>query len=268
MRPWRVVEPLPDGRYRVTYRDPREQPNELLWPDRFPESVVAALELDLGNFASAQLAQNPVSAEGGIFKLEWLKYWSPDGKIPGTIALPRQRANLLSWDCSFKGDATSDPSCGVAMGRAAGKFFITDTEWGRYDFPELCNAVRRLCDRNARVIQKLVEGKANGSAVVATLQDEYPGFEEVNPEGGKESRANAVAPLFKGGFVHLPHPSLFPWVTPAINELTRFPRGINDDFVDAVSQGLLKLYLGGPKLGELMAMLKANPGLRKAFVGR
>lgn len=267
MSTWRHEEPLPDGSVRVTFRDPRTTENELLWAERFPPPAVGKLKMDLGQYADAQLQQNPVAKEGGVFKHEWIRYWSPGGALPGTVALPAIGSDLASWDCAFKGSESSDPSCGGVWRRAGGRFYLLDAEWGRWDFPQLVEAVQRLIRRHPRVIHKIVEAKANGPAIVATLQEKYPGFEEVEPEGGKEARAHSVAPLFKAGLVLLPHPSMFPWVTDAVTELTRFPRGAHDDFVDMSTQALLKLHIAGPKLAEAMAAIVSDPSLRK-LLGR
>ena len=246
--------------------DRRTVEGELLWPERFPEHIVIEMENRLAHNADAQLQQNPVSKAGGVFKEEWLtKYWSPGGTIPGTIPLPPIGTDLLSWDCSFKGEATSDPSCGGALRRAGGHFFLLDVEWGRWEFPQLIDHVELLIARWPRVIHKLVEGKANGPAVISTLQEKFPGFEEIDPQGGKEARANAVAPLFKTGLFHLPHPSIYDWVEPLKRELVRFPRGAHDDGVDMITQGLLQLYLKGSRLVELMAAAQTDIQIRKAM---
>lgn len=256
MANWKTLEPLPDGRVRITLRDPRETENELLWPSRFPEPEVHKLETALGQFADAQLQQNPVSREGGIFKHEWIRYWSPGGAIQGTVSVPTFGTTLHSWDCAFKGKDSSDPTCGGVWRRAGGRFYLLDVEWGRWDFPALLEAVERMILRWPKVIRKLVEGKANGPAVIASMQLKYPGFEEIEPEGGKEARANSAAPLFKAGLVFLPHPSLFPWVEAAVKELVRFPRGAHDDFVDMTTQALVHLHVDSNRMAEALAVLK------------
>ena len=40
---------------------------------------------------------------------------------------------------------------------------------------------------------------------------------------------------------YLPHPQLAPWVDGFINEFAAFPAGVNDDQVDAWSQGAKRL---------------------------
>ncbi len=272
VKPWKTVEELPDGRKRITLRDPREQDGDILWPARFGEKEVIVLENALLQYASAQLQQNPVDRAGGIIQHEWIKYWSPNGTIPDTVSLPAMGLDLQSWDCSFKGNMNSDPSCGGLWRRAGGRFYLLDCEWGRWDFPGLLEAVKRLSRRWPRVIKKLVEDKANGPALIASLQTDFPGFEACEPYGDKEARLSSVAPLWKAGLVFLPHPTLFPWVTGltpygtaggGVHELTRFPRARHDDFADMCSQALSALYVGGSPLTEVMAAMHRDPLLKR-----
>jgi len=111
----------------------------------------------------------------------------------------------------------------------------------RMDFPGTLLAVRQMCGTWPAVSLKLVEDKANGPAVVQSLCHQIAGFVEVNPEGGKISRAAAASPQLESGNWYLPHPQLAPWVDGFINECAAFPAGVNDDQVDAWSQGTKRL---------------------------
>jgi len=109
------------------------------------------------------------------------------------------------------------------------------------DLPATLLAVRRLSARWPNVTLKLVEDKANGPAVVQSLRHEIAGFVEVNPEGGKISRAAAASPQLESGNWYLPHPLLARWVEQFIGECAAFPAGAFDDVVDAWSQGANRL---------------------------
>jgi predicted phage terminase large subunit-like protein len=87
----------------------------------------------------------------------------------------------------------------------------------------------------------LVEEKANGAAIIDTLRTEVPGLVAVDPRGGKVARASAVEPMFEAGQVWLPHPAQQPWVTDFIKELITFPKSVNDDQVDAMTQALVRM---------------------------
>ena len=70
---------------------------------------------------------------------------------------------------------------------------------------------------------------------------EIAGFVEVNPEGGKVSRAAAASPQLESGNWYLPHPMVAPWVEQFIAECAAFPNGAFDDQVDSWSQGAKRL---------------------------
>jgi predicted phage terminase large subunit-like protein len=86
---------------------------------------------------------------------------------------------------------------------------------------------------------KLIEDKANGSAVIQILQSEIAGIIPVNPSGGKIARAQAISPFIEAGNLFLPHPEYAPWVPDFIEECATFPNGAHDDQVDAMTQVLL-----------------------------
>jgi hypothetical protein len=76
----------------IGWKDPRTEPNELLWPERFGEDQVKTLEKVLGPFSAAgQLQQRPEPAGGGVIKRScgslklfrpWILFWPPS--IPPT----------------------------------------------------------------------------------------------------------------------------------------------------------------------------------------
>jgi predicted phage terminase large subunit-like protein len=105
-------------------------------------------------------------------------------------------------------------------------------------------ATRRLAMTEGRRVPparaKLIEDKANGSAVIQILSNEIPGILPVNSAGGKIARAAPVSPLIEAGNVYLPHPAWAPWVNDFIEECAAFRNGARDDQVDAMTQALLR----------------------------
>jgi predicted phage terminase large subunit-like protein len=108
-------------------------------------------------------------------------------------------------------------------------------------------AVEEMTRKYPTATAKLVEDKANGPAVIATLRNRIGGLIAVNPEGGKIARANAVSPLVESGNVFLPHPAIAPWVEGFIEECAAFPHGRNDDQVDQMTQALLRIHTRPPE---------------------
>jgi predicted phage terminase large subunit-like protein len=241
----------------IGWADPRTEHGELLWPERFGRREIDDLKRSLGSYAAAgQLQQRPSPAGGGVFKRHWFRYWQPRGmdlppvvvRMPdgsqqsiAAIEVPRLVGDQLqSWDCAFKDLETSDYVVGQVWGRVGALYFLGDQVRGRMDFPATLEAVRQLSGKWPKTVAKLIEDKANGSAVIQMLAREIPGILPVNPEGGKVARAAAVSPLIEAGNVYLPHPAYAPWINDFIEECAAFPNGAHDDQVDAMTQALLR----------------------------
>jgi predicted phage terminase large subunit-like protein len=206
----------------------------LLWPERFGQEEVEALKRTMGSYAAAgQLQQRPAPAAGGILKRHWWKFYRE---------APRPFSEVIqSWDCAFKDTRTSDFVVGQVWGRHGADKYLLDQVRGRMDCPATIQAVKRLSEKWPQTQAKLVEDKANGPAVIATLKHEIVGLIAVNPEGGKEVRAHAVSPQIEAGNVYLPDPTIAPWIGGFLDECAAFPNGAYDDQVDAMSQALVRL---------------------------
>jgi predicted phage terminase large subunit-like protein len=157
--------------------------------------------------------------------------------LPTRRSTREVRHGKASWDCAFKDAKTSDFVAGQLWGRRDAHFYLPDQTHGRFYFPATLSAIRNLNSRSPYAVNAiLVEDKANGSAVVATLKREVPGLLAVNPEGGKESRAAAVAPLIEAGNVLLPMSDEPPWIEDSLLEFVMFPAAKHDDRVDATER--------------------------------
>ena len=146
---------------------------------------------------------------------------------------------IQSWDMAFKGNNESDFVAGFILARKGASFYIIHRIKEQMDFPATLEAVKSMTRRFPKAKAKLVEDKANGPAIIATLKDKIAGLIAVNPgSDSKESRAHAISFLFEAGNVYLPDPELYHWIDDLIEELVSFPNGANDDQVDALCQGL------------------------------
>lgn len=227
--------------------DKRTEEGELLQPARFDHAEVAQAKKDLGTYAYAgQHQQRPAPAEGGLFKAQWWRFWRwPwEAVVPELAARTVERPlrfsrKVLSWDCAFKETKDSDYVAGGVWGEDGANVFLLDMEWERMDFPKTLAALKAQAAKNPDYDAILVEDKANGPAVIAMLkkENELHSVIEVEPEGGKEARAQATAPQTEAGNVFLPLHA--PWRDEYISEHSAFPKGSNDDAVDQQSQYLL-----------------------------
>jgi predicted phage terminase large subunit-like protein len=181
----------------------------------------------------------------------------PDGSVAQVEAMELPSVcddQIQSWDMAFKDLQTSDFVVGQVWMSLGADRFLLDQIRERLNFPDTLDAVRELTRKWPNAGAKLVEDKANGTAVIATLKHEIPGLIEVQPEGGKEARAHAVSPQIESGNVYLPHPALSPWVLEYLAEWNSFPRGAHDDQVDSTTQALHRLSM----LDEVTILLFFN----------
>jgi predicted phage terminase large subunit-like protein len=84
----------------------------------------------------------------------------------------------------------------------------------------------------------LIEAKANGPAVVQVLKKTIPGVLEIEPQGGKSARVDAVEPTLSALDVLFPAHNA-PWVQALIEEAVTFPSAAHDDMLDAMTQFLV-----------------------------
>ena len=216
--------------------DRRTVPGELLWPGLFPEASVNQIKENLGSYnAAGQLQQQPVPRGGAIIKRDWFQLYR---ELPAGVG-----QYLQSWDMSFKDTKTADFVAGGTWCRKGSNHYLLHLIHERMDITATLKAVRIMSGLYPEADLKLVEDKANGPAVVAMLKNELVGMMPVTPEGSKESRLHAVAPMIEAGNVWVPDPSVIPntrWVEKYLDELSTFPRAPNDDMVDMTTQALLR----------------------------
>jgi predicted phage terminase large subunit-like protein len=215
---------------------------EALWPERFPLSFLDPIRKAGSYWWSALYQQRPQPETGGMLKRGWWNYYGGKPDRDGFRALPARFDEIvISWDCTFKDSAGTDYVVGTVWGRLGVDYFLLDLVRDRMDFPTTVTSVLALAEKWPRYNACLIEDKANGPAVIATLQRKLPRLVAVNPEGGKVARAAAVAGLVEGGNVWLPHASIAPWVLDFISECAAFPTGKHDDQVDSATQALIRM---------------------------
>lgn len=243
--------------------DPRTEEGELLCPARIPAAEVERIATIMGpTRAAAQLQQRPAPATGNIIKLAWLRYW---------VELPRGGTYALSIDCAFK-DTQASSFVVIQVWYVVGaNHYLIEEDRDRRAFVETLKHILEVSGRYPEALLKLIEDKANGSAIINVLKDKIPGLVPVNPGAdSKEARLRATEPLWAAGNVWLPHPTEArypdgrvgaPWVPECVTEITTFPGSAANDRVDAASQYLNHHLRNGTQLLEAaMANLESMFG--------
>lgn len=265
----RCVTPMLDEQTGEPWTDPRSTPGQLMLPEYFDRAYVEHEKIEMGSYGFAgQMQQRPAPEDGGLFKKSWFigevgrprgfdLTFDEKGK-PSWATLPKIDQVFITIDAAFKETETSDFVSIQVIGRQGRMRYVLDNYTRRMDFVKTIAALRMMIERwtsgGKTISGILIEDKANGSAAVSMLQGAgVAGVIEINPEGGKFSRANAVAPACEAGDVMIPNHAT--WRESWLHELAVFPNGAHDDQVDAFTQAL-NYMRGSVDLARLIGSCK------------
>lgn len=251
----------------IGWKDPREEPGQLLWPERFGEQEVDILERQLGPWAAAgQLQQRPEPKGGGVIKREWWQLWERDEYPPieytiasldtaYTTKTENDFSALTVWGVFSGGDQKAMANRMVTPdGELTSSIKRTYTEehprvmllyaWqARLELHELVEKVMETYRTTKGFDKLLIENKAAGHSVAQEIRRLY-GHEDfavqlVDPKGqDKLARLYSVQHLFAEGLIYAPDRA---WADMVITQTGNFPKGKHDDLVDTVSMGLRHL---------------------------
>lgn len=221
----------------IGFRDPRTVDGELLFPERFPETTVKALEKTMGSYAAAgQLQQRPAPRDGGMFKRAW---------FPIVRAVPAGTKFVRGWDLAAT-EGAGDWTAGVKIGRQKnGRFIIANVVRDQ----KSAAGVERLLTNTAsqdgyQCEQSLPQdpgqaGKQQASYYIGKLAG-YTAH-ATTESGDKETRANPLSAQAEAGNVDILEGD---WNDVFLDELCVFPNGEHDDQVDGASRAFNTLALG------------------------
>lgn len=241
--------------------DPRARPgaSPLLFPERYPESVVSELERVLGPYhAAAQLQQIPSLPGGNIFSKDDISYWVDPPTLGGIAA--EDGMWWQSWDLAFKGLDTSDfVAGGTFLARPNGEIWLVDIVLERMGLTDTIDAIQAMRKRWPKAWTILVEDKANGPAVEDAMSGRVSGLTMVEPMGSKVARAHAATPYFRSRLVRFPPAERCPIVLEVERQIVKFPKTAHDDAVDMISQALVWHRAQG--VGSIQSASEALAGL-------
>ncbi len=236
--------------WRVLNIPALDEEEESYWPERWPAEYLKGLRDD-PTMPRAQwnalYMQEPTGEEGNLIKSEHLRWW-PEGK-----QLPQCDALLMSCDTAFGRKETSDYSVLQVWGvfstgfeDSRGKEFnvpnaiLLANRRGKWEYPELLEQARQLV-KKYNPDRIVIEKKASGEVLLPDLQRAgLPVVPYVPGKGqDKMARVHACTRFFVSGRVHLPEGE--GWSYDLAEEALAFPKGKNDDQVDAMTMALLYL---------------------------
>jgi predicted phage terminase large subunit-like protein len=248
----------------IGWKDPRTEPGQLLWPERFSEDSLKRLEKTMGPWTfNGQIQQRPEPKGGGIIKREWYRLWERD-------AFPPMDFVLGCLDTALTEDRQNDPSGMIVWGIFSGnvkaqttrivgpdgELMIPSSTYSEFApqvmmmwawdshlaLHELVEKVAQTCIK-MKVDTLLIESKTAGHSVAQEIRRLYSrekfGVELFDPKSqDKMARLYSVQHLFAEGIVHAPDR---PWVEKVIKQVGQFPKASHDEYVDLTSMGLRKL---------------------------
>lgn len=205
---------------------------------------------DVGSRTWTSLYQGRPSPDSGdVWKRPWWRrymtpLWSQHPDHPDAYTVAEFDQMIMSWDMTFKDTKSSDFVVGQVWARRGANVYLLDHIRKRLSFTDTLAAFEAMVKRWPQATGKLVEDKANGTAVINTLKSKIPGIIAVTPTESKYARANAVAPVIEAGNVWLPEKGIALFDPEGlIEEAAGFPNASHDDQVDATSQALAYLLL-------------------------
>jgi predicted phage terminase large subunit-like protein len=225
----------------IGFKDPRTEPDELLFPERFSREAVDKLKATLGSYAVAgQLQQRPAPREGGLFKRAWF------GFLP---AIPAGTKFVRGWDLAASTGQDAAYTAGCKVGRMPdGRFLIAHCEREKLTpagVERLMVNTAGADGKDCRVSLPQDPGQA-GKAQSQYLVGKLAGFTaRATPESGdKVTRAEPLAAQAEAGNVLIlktGDQTKDKWIEPFLDELTVFPNGQYKDQTDAAARAFNEL---------------------------
>jgi len=220
-----------------------------LWPEFWKKedllSVKASLPLPKWN---AQWQQKPTGAGADIIGREKWRVWEKE-KIPPIKYI------IQAYDTAFSKKESADYSAITTWGifepedGEKDNIILLDAQRGRWSFPEL-KEVAFNEHKYWEPDMVIIEAKATGRPLLDELRARgipAMGFSPGRRAGGggvdKHLRMHTVSPLFEAGMVWAPADKKF--AEEVIEEVSSFPNGDHDDFVDSMTLALMRFRQGG-----------------------
>ena len=215
-----------------------------LWPEQWPLDQLLAKKAGMfPQFWSAQYMQEPTSEEGAVIKREWWRVWEKEKP-------PKCHTILQSWDTAHETKSKSDPSGVVTLGifqneheNDQEQIILLDAWQGRKEFPDLKKfALEYYKEWEPDMV--IIEKKAAGAPLIQEMRAIGIPVQEFSPSRGNDKlvRINACADMFASGMVWAPEHR---WAREVIDQIAEFPNSDHDEFVDTVSQAMMRIRQGG-----------------------
>jgi predicted phage terminase large subunit-like protein len=215
-----------------------------LFPERFPAEWYEAQRAAVGAYAWQSLYQgDPKPRAGRMLR----------GDLVEIVTKAPELKWVRGWDLASteKERIKDDPdyTVGVKVGFDGDCLWIVDVVRGQWSAPERDKRMEQTALRDGRGVEVRIETVAGYKDTYTRIKHQLSGKATVRatqPRGDKVSEASILEPLFEAGKVKL---LKAPWNDAFIAEVNAFPRGKNDDQVDATKIGAKELLSSKRRMG-------------------
>lgn len=228
----------------VEQRDLLERkPGEALWPQKYGVEDLARIRTNVGEYDFAALyQQTPYLRDGAMFQREWFV-------VEERAPVERLVARVRYWDKA--GSRSGDYTVGVLEAiDESGVVWVEHVARGKWTSAERDGIMRKTAEQDAQRAGPMTQiwhyqdpGSAGIDSALATnraLGGYAAHFEPVT--GDKETNADPWSSALQSGMVRLVKGN---WNEAFVAEHLAFPKGKNDDQVDAAAGAYKKLVTRG-----------------------
>ena len=218
-----------------------------LWPEFFDLQALKRTKASMPAYQwNAQYQQTPTSEEGAIIKREWWQVWE-------AVDPPECDYIIMTLDAAAEINNRADFSALLTWGifsddrltKGADHIILLNAINVRVEFPELKDITIKEY-RRWQPEAFIVEKKSNGTPLFQEFRRMGIPVQEFTPHrgtGDKLARLNAVADVFRSGFVW--YPAGRRWAEEVVEQVAAFPASDKDDMVDCTSMALNRFRNGG-----------------------
>lgn len=232
-------ELLKDEGYQKLVFPALKENGDALWPEKWPVNILMERKREISSIVwAAQYMCNPTPMEGAVFRAESLCYWDPSNedraqriyKLP-----PLEKLEIFQgWDLAISENPSADWTVGLTLGLAEdGSAYVLSYYRGHIDFPTQVRQVEAQAEA-WKPLKIAFESNAYQAALPQLLREKLLPVMEVKQTQNKNFRLVGLSAYFENGTLRVnrqEHKEL-------ILEYLQFPKGENDDILDALDLAL------------------------------
>lgn len=222
---------------------------EALWPFRYPAQVLVRIKERIGLYGWASLyQQNPVPAEGGLFKRTWFDQRIDRAQVPAIVRAVR------FWDLAMSEKTSADYTVGTLLAECEdGHLYILDVARAQKEWGDVTPYLADTILGDGPTIAQGIEEKGFMTRAIQQLNLDHRlrsyqiwGYPK---DTDKVTNALPFAAKCAAGVVHLVKAH---WNEAWVDEVCAFPNGTHNDQVDSGAGSLHMLSDGaGSEDGEV-----------------